>query len=76
MFCDLCDNNFCNYYYKRHINTTKHITNLKLLKTQIDEKAYNIYVNTCLNNCKTKKYKLKQSDIFMEVKRGLFIIAL
>jgi uncharacterized FAD-dependent dehydrogenase len=73
MYCDLCDNNFCNYYYKRHINTEKHIKNLKILKEKIDEKDYNIYINTCYNNCKTKKYKL---NVFMKIKRGKFYITL
>ena len=72
MYCDLCNKSFCNYYYKRHLNTDKHIQNLKNFEKEVDREEYQLYINLCNNNCKLEKNREKETTI--NIKRGEFRI--
>jgi len=72
MYCDLCEKSFCNYYYKRHLNTDKHIQQLKLFEKKVAPEEYKLYINLCNNNCKLQKHKKRESII--NIRKGEFRI--
>lgn len=72
MYCDICNTNYDNYYYKRHINTKKHLIELEELKKKLNNEEYNKYINKCKNKAKNTKYK-KEKHI--SIQSGCFIIS-
>ncbi len=78
MHCKICDKNFLNYYYRRHIKTVKHRKNLNLFKEKIDdENEYNKYLNEEYSNSKTKtKSNSIVNKCFIKIKYGNFIVKL
>lgn len=69
MYCDLCDSNYDMYYYKRHINTYKHLEELEKLKEKLNTNEYNTYIKNQYNKCKNKTYKIEK---YITIKRGTF----
>ena len=44
MHCVLCNINYNMYYFKKHINTIKHIQQLKMLKKKLNFDEYNKHI--------------------------------
>ena len=40
MYCDLCNETYDNYYYKKHLKTKKHIIELNKLKNKVDNEEF------------------------------------
>jgi len=71
MYCDLCKANYDMYYYKRHINTIKHLEELEILKEKLNIEEYNEYIKKEHNKCKNKSYKTEK---YITITRGKFIL--
>lgn len=74
MYCDLCNETYDNYYYKKHLKTKKHIIELNKLKNKVDNEEFINYITTCKINAKNKTYKI--TDKYITITRGTFIISL
>jgi len=73
MHCVLCNINYNMYYFKKHINTIKHIQQLKLLKKKLNFDEYNKHIEIEYNKTKiTKNKKAKNSKNI--IKKGNFKI--
>ncbi len=72
MYCDLCNTTYDNYYYKRHINTRKHLIELEKFKEKYNEIEYIKYIDDCKTKAKNKTYKIEK---YIVIKRGEFILS-